>query len=109
VSEAAALARIIDCIALPSQFVLAMDGGTPAACALAVLEGPWVGLYDITTNPNLLRRGHGMRVVTALLGWARDNGASAAYLQVRGNNPPALALYARLGFRSVYEYRYWRR
>jgi ribosomal protein S18 acetylase RimI-like enzyme len=31
-----------------------------------------------------------------------------AYLQVRGDNPPALALYDRLGFSAHHSYRYLR-
>jgi len=31
---------------------------------------------------------------------------STVYLQVRGDNPPALALYERLGFMPHHSYRY---
>ena len=45
-------------------------------------------------------------MVDALLVWAAERGATTAYLQVRGDYPPALALYATLGFRTHHTYRY---
>jgi len=71
-----------------------------------VLEAPWVGLYDIVTRPDARRRGHAGRVVNSLMAWGRDNGAASAYLQVMIDNAPALALYAKLGFREAYQYAY---
>ena len=43
-----------------------------------------------------------------LLEWAAERGAGTAYLQVRGDNAPGLALYAGLGFRTHHTYRYLR-
>jgi len=42
----------------------------------------------------------------AVLSWAAERGATTAYLQVRGDNPPALAAYERLGFVTHHAYRY---
>jgi ribosomal protein S18 acetylase RimI-like enzyme len=44
--------------------------------------------------------------MAALLEWAAERGATTAYLQVRGDNTPGLALYAALGFRTHHTYRY---
>ena len=105
-ADAATLSEILAAIALPCRFVVSRDDRGVAACGLAVLEGEWVGLYDIVTRPDARRRGHAARVVRSLTGWARDNGASRAYLQVMLDNAPAQALYAGLGFREAYQYAY---
>jgi len=80
--------------------------GVPAACGLAVRQSGWVGIYDILVDPAQRRRGLGLRLVRALLGWGARGGARDAYLQVMQNNPPALALYAKLGFSQSYPYWY---
>jgi GNAT superfamily N-acetyltransferase len=105
-ADAATFADILDAIALPCRFAVALDDRGVAGCGLAVLEDEWVGLYDIVTRADARRRGHGARVVRSLMGWARDNGASNAYLQVMIDNIPAQALYAGLGFREAYQYAY---
>jgi ribosomal protein S18 acetylase RimI-like enzyme len=104
--DAATLLAILDAIALPCRYVASLDSAGVAACGLGVLEDGWVGLYDITTRPDARRRGHAARVVQSTLAWARDNGASAAYLQVMIDNAPAQALYAKLGFSEAYRYAY---
>ena len=104
--DAATLPAILAAIALPCRYAASLDSRGVAACALGVLEGDWVGLYDITTREDARRRGHAARVVRSITDWARDNGASAAYLQVMVGNAPAQGLYAKLGFREAYQYAY---
>jgi N-acetylglutamate synthase len=104
--DASTLLAILNAIALPCRFVVSLDANGVAACGLGVLEEGWVGLYDITTRDDARRRGHATRVVRAILAWARDNGGSAAYLQVMIDNAPAQALYGKLGFREAYQYAY---
>ena len=89
---------------------LALDMGafmSPAAIGVAVLDGPWVGLFDIITDPGRRRRGHGRSMTETMLAWAAERGAERSYLQVVATNDPALALYDSLGFTEVY--RYWYR
>ena len=81
--------------------------GRAAACGLAVLQAGYVGLYDIVTDAACRRMGFGERLVRGLLGWATEQGARMAYLQVMLNNPPALRLYEKIGFQE--QYRYWYR
>ena len=44
--------------------------------------------------------------MAALLEWGAEQGATTAYLQVLGDNAPALALYDGLGFTTHHAYRY---
>ena len=87
-------------------FVSLTSNGRVVACGLGVLQSGYIGLFDIVTDPNFRRRGYGQQVVTSILGWGKENGAKMAYLQVMLNNPPALQLYAKLGFREHYQYWY---
>jgi len=66
----------------------------------------WVGITNLWVSPDRRREGLGNVVMAALLEWAAERGATTAYLQTRGDNPAALALYDRLGFRTHHVYRY---
>jgi ribosomal protein S18 acetylase RimI-like enzyme len=73
--------------------------------ALAVRDGPLLGLFDLGVEPALRGRGHGRRLLDGLLRWGIERGARCAYLQVLATNP-AIRLYERTGFREVYRYGY---
>jgi N-acetylglutamate synthase len=94
-------------IPLPCAYAVIGPPEAPLACGLAVLEQDLVGLFDVVAHPDARRAGHGKAVVTSLLGWAFDQGARHAYLQMVADNEPARGLYARLGFQRLY--RYWYR
>jgi N-acetylglutamate synthase len=81
--------------------------GQSVAMGLGVLDGDYVGLYDIVTHPDHRGSGYGTALVQSLLHWGKVNGAREAYLQVMVDNLPARRLYDRLGFNEVY--RYWYR
>jgi ribosomal protein S18 acetylase RimI-like enzyme len=76
------------------------------AVGLGVLGGGWLGLFCMGTRPEFRRRGAAGTVLHALAEWARQEGATDAYLQVMENNAGARALYARAGFRTLYGYHY---
>jgi GNAT superfamily N-acetyltransferase len=77
-----------------------------AASGVAAVDGDWAGFRSIEVSPERRREGLGLAVMAALLGWAAERGATTAYLQVIGDNTPALALYERLGFVEHHRYRY---
>jgi ribosomal protein S18 acetylase RimI-like enzyme len=81
------------------------DGPLVAKGRVAV-EDDWAGITDVWVSPDHRRRGLGLVVMAGLLEWAAERGATTAYLQVRGDNPAALALYEGLGFRTHHTYRY---
>jgi ribosomal protein S18 acetylase RimI-like enzyme len=82
------------------------DGDGLLAKGRVACDGDWAGITDVWVSADHRRRGLGLVVLAALLEWAAERGATTAYLQVRGDNPPALALYGALGFRTHHTYRY---
>ncbi|GAA0379679.1 GNAT family N-acetyltransferase [Bacillus horti] len=76
------------------------------ACGLGVLEGDYIGLFDIVTASKFRKQGFGKRLVSALLQAGEQHGAKHAYLQVVKENEPAVHLYASFGFKEAYQYWY---
>ena len=69
-------------------------------------DSDWAGITDVWVAPGHRRQGLAHLVLAGLLDWAAERGVTTAYLQVRGDNPGALALYERLGFTTHHAYRY---
>lgn len=97
----------------PALYALVRDdGGAPAAVARLALpntgpSGPgWGGLYCMATRPDARRRGHGGRVVQALLREGGARGLAGYWLLVMASNAGARELYARAGFREAGRYLY---
>ena len=88
------------------RFAIVQADGQPVSAGLAVLERGWVGLFDIVTRADQRRNGHATCVINTLLAWAKEQGATKAYLQVVTTNSAALPLYARMGFVEAYQYWY---
>ncbi len=66
----------------------------------------WAGITDVWVSPESRGQGLGRSVMAALLAHAAERGAGTVYLQTRGDNISALALYDRLGFVTHHTYRY---
>lgn len=80
----------------------------PVACGLGVVDGDRAGIFSMLTVPERRGQGAGAAVLVALARWATERGARKLYLQVERDNPAALDLYARAGFRERYGYHYRR-
>jgi ribosomal protein S18 acetylase RimI-like enzyme len=98
--------HMINSIIPEKQFATLYRDGVPVAQGFGVLDRGYVGLYDIVTDERLRNQGLAREVVLHLLNWAKESGASHAYLQVMKDNAPALHLYGKLGFQEVYTYWY---
>ncbi len=85
------------------------ERGAVAAVGLTVVAPPLAGVFSMLTLAAQRRRGLGAAVLVAIAHFAAVRGARQLYLQVETNNPPALALYARSGFRESHPYHYRRR
>jgi N-acetylglutamate synthase len=95
-----------------SRVVLTVDGATAkavipgAAAGVAAYADHWVGFRGIEVDPRHRRQGLGRAVMAALTAWGAELGATTAHLQVLGDNQPALALYASMGFTTHHAYAY---
>ncbi len=78
----------------------------PAACGMGVVEGDLLGYFSIYIRASERRKGFGKMMMDVLTIWGREKGASYGYLQVEGDNDPALKMYDKLGFTKVYGYSY---
>ncbi len=87
-------------------FALARVDGEPVSVGTAVLERGWAGLFNVAVAPGHRRGGIGTQTMRALTSWASENGAANLYLQVLGTNEPALNLYEKLCFNTLYTYHY---
>lgn len=76
------------------------------ARGVAAYADDWVGLRGIEVEPEHRRQGLALAVMAGLLEWSAERGATTAYLQVLGDNAPAIALYESLGFTTHHAYRY---
>jgi GNAT superfamily N-acetyltransferase len=97
---------ILGRIRAPTAYAQLLYGNTPVAIGLGVVEDGYLGIFSMATFPAYRRQGAATMILHALGCWARERGASNAYLQVMVQNKPAQALYARAGFVTLYDYHY---
>jgi ribosomal protein S18 acetylase RimI-like enzyme len=102
-----ALQRMLTQLVLPRAFASLERDGRPIGWGLAVCERGFVGLYDLVIAADWRGRGIGRLLVSGLIAWGQQQGAKAAYLQVRANNRRAIALYQHFGFVEAYRYSNW--
>lgn len=91
---------------LGKRFVVVREGPRVVCTAQVAVEGELAGIYDVVTAEDARGRGHATLACAWLLSWAWQHGAHAAYLQVSADNAPALSIYRRLGFTTLYTYHY---
>lgn len=85
--------------------VLAADGDAVGRVR-GELNQTWLGVHGLHVDERRRRRGHGRSLMAALLAGGAAAGAGTAWLEVADDHAPALALYARLGFRQHHACRY---
>jgi ribosomal protein S18 acetylase RimI-like enzyme len=87
-------------------FATLYRGADPVAIGRVSVEGEWCGITSVDVAVSARRRGLGTEVMTTLLDWARKQGATSSYLQVRAANVAALKLYDALGYVTHHPYGY---
>ena len=103
----ATLEEILRSIIPPAGYFALRKESEIVACAMAVVDSGFAGLFNIVVGEAHRGGGLGARMMSGLLGWAGDNGADAAYLQVLRSNAAAITLYDKFGFKEAS--RYWYR
>jgi GNAT superfamily N-acetyltransferase len=83
------------------------DGDVVAIGRGVVVDG-WLGLNAFETATTHRRRGLAMRILGALVTWARGHGATRAFLQVDLSDDVAHEVWRRTGFGDHHAYRYLR-
>ena len=78
----------------------------PTAVTIAVQDNDLAGVLQLGVAEEKRGQGLGSAILHASLRWAKLKGARHAWVQVEAHNAAARALYARAGFRDVYEYSY---
>ena len=91
---------------LAMHAVVVRRGGEALACGQVTLDDDLAAIYDMVTAPAARGRGLATRIVRELLQWARQQGATRAFLQVNEDNAPARAVYRKFGFVTSYAYHY---
>jgi GNAT superfamily N-acetyltransferase len=105
-STAAVRGAILQMLPQPSAFVSLCIDGAAASVGLGVVCGAWMGLFCMSTLAQYRRMGAASAILRTLAIWGSMHDAEQAYLQVRQENAPAVATYARAGFTSAYPYHY---
>jgi len=103
-ANAAQLAAIVEKVRLPAAFTTLLIDGEPVGYGMSVAERGMAEIGSVIVDPDHRGKGLGRRLILGLMGWARAQGCSAAYLQVDQSNAVALRLYESLGFRKLYAY-----
>jgi [ribosomal protein S18]-alanine N-acetyltransferase len=80
---------------------LLQSGESKIGFALCRVAADEAELLTIAVRPDHHRRGAGSELLAAVIAHARAAGAGSLFLEVGADNPAALALYNRAGFKTV--------
>ncbi|MGO8831712.1 MAG: GNAT family N-acetyltransferase [Roseiarcus sp.] len=107
--QSAIYRRVVRSIAIPAGFARLGDAGEWAALAYGAVHDGLLCCESVVTNPARRRRGHGRRMLAALIAWGAEREARGVCLQVADANAAAVALYRGLGLKTeLYRYHYRR-
>jgi N-acetylglutamate synthase len=90
----------------PGYCVIGYSNEEAVACGIVMHEAEFAGLFDIFVSETHRGRGFGTAISAHLLDTARRMGAEIGWLSVVKDNAPALRVYEKLGFETLYEYWY---
>jgi N-acetylglutamate synthase len=99
------LEAIVGKIRLPKVFATLSVSEKSIGFGMSAIDRGWAELGSIMLDRGERGKGLGRAVVASLLSWAKEKGASSAFLQVDVTNHVAINLYESLGFKEIYRYR----
>lgn len=88
----------------PVGYARVVRGGQVVGVARGVVQGPWLGVFQVAVPAGHRRQGVGRQLLAALWRWGEEQGTTIAYLQVSAENP-ARGLYAGMRVAGGYGYR----
>ena len=100
------LSTMLELIPNPTCYAWLKDRQRFCSCGLGVLEHGYLGLFFVVTAKKQRGKGYASQLISAMLDWAKHNGATQAYIQVETDNQAGINLYNKLGFAEVYQYFY---
>ncbi|WP_245667830.1 GNAT family N-acetyltransferase [Actinomadura macra] len=98
--------KMLDRIEQPCTYASAMIENDVVAVGRAVADTGWAGVFGMATLPRARGKGAARGLLAALAHWAGAHGTGRLYLQVERDNPVALRLYERTGFKEFCGYHY---
>jgi N-acetylglutamate synthase len=100
------LSTILEIIPHPTCYALLKDRYRFCSCGLGVLENDYLSLLFIATAQKQRGKGYATQLISTMLHWGKQRGATKACLQVEIDNPGAIKLYDKFEFTEVYQYFY---
>ncbi len=89
-----------------ARYAFATRSGRPVGTGLGVVDGEWIGVSSMLTQPEFRGLGVAGSLLRALCQHARLAGAGRVYLQVEQDNVAALRAYERAGLETAYATHY---
>jgi ribosomal-protein-alanine N-acetyltransferase len=83
------------------RYTVAEDGSGLVGYAGLMVNGSQADVQTVAVAPRTQRVGLGRRLLEDLLAEAGARGVRTVLLEVRADNAPAIALYARCGFEQI--------
>lgn len=90
-----------DCLRAGYPAWLVEEAGAIAGYGVLSVAADEAHILNVCTAPEAQGRGHGRRLLRALVQLARAHGAQRLFLEVRPSNPQAIALYHAEGFNEI--------
>jgi ribosomal protein S18 acetylase RimI-like enzyme len=90
-----------------SVFASIRENGKTVAAGAGAFSHGWSSVHGMRTDQAFRGRGLAGRVLAGIATVAAQRGIERVFLQVEDVNSPALALYRRAGFKTVWRYDYW--